>query len=386
MNDIEAALSAALSKTGFPFEHHVFQQMQRRGWVARTNRLYIDSEEDKTREMDLLCYRQSKGPEVTVCTAILISCKARNGKPWVLLTRDWPARRPSWYPYPPVPVWTNSEALNFEVTQPAWGLEYFNLADATGLKSWASDSPREVFALQEFEFKQPASNKAGTAYPVFGPKGDSSLYEGTMSLLKALAYENSAVKSRRAGSEEQIVYQFNLVQLIDGELYEARFGNAEPQVAPIDRYRYFARTMLNGEEFSARIEFCTRQGLPQLLDDLNKVHDFNGLHFNGRVHNFYEQVPTSRVRLDAFRAELETQVTSWLHYCEPSQPPLTKGWLTAGPCIEGGPLKIRLNIDEQLVARLNQHRNFKSYVRSSVKDIYRFEGEIEIEWDDDIPF
>lgn len=63
MNDVEQALSLALHQTGFPFEHFAFQAAQHLGWNTRSNRLYIDPEEHKTREMDLLCYRISKGAE-----------------------------------------------------------------------------------------------------------------------------------------------------------------------------------------------------------------------------------------------------------------------------------------------------------------------------------
>lgn len=223
MDDVEQALSQALHQTGFPFEHFAFNAAQAQGWSARSNRLYVDPEEAKTREMDLLCYRYSKGKEVSIYTAVLISCKARTGKPWVLLTRPWPDRKSSWYPYPPVAVWTNYGVLRHELEKPDWGLSYFDLADATGLKKWGADSPREVFALHEFERVQQQGGRTNTQkspQPLrFRPNGDSSLYEGTMSLLKALVYEARAVEQRRGSSKEQLVYQFNLVQLLDGDLY-----------------------------------------------------------------------------------------------------------------------------------------------------------------------
>ncbi|RYH18201.1 MAG: hypothetical protein EON54_27550, partial [Alcaligenaceae bacterium] len=241
----ERALAEALAKTGFPFEYQVFSHFKADGWSTSSNRLYVDVEEEKTREMDLLCYKAARGAFQTTYTVVLISCKARHNKPWVLLTREWPALPPGSYPYPPVPVWTNHPVLAYELGRSSWGKDYFDLAEATGLSRWAADSPREVFALQEFEpAKQDTSGKTATPAK-FNPKGDSSLYEGTMSLLKALVYETTAVKGRRAGSGERFVYQFNLVQLLDGDLYEAAFGGeAEPRVRKVDRYRYFARTML----------------------------------------------------------------------------------------------------------------------------------------------
>ncbi|MBA3774615.1 MAG: hypothetical protein H0X13_19625 [Ramlibacter sp.] len=194
MNPTEAALAAALQQTGFPFEHHIYKQVTKQGWNTIPNRLYVDAEEDKTREMDLLCYRAEKGPEVTTYTVLLISCKARTNRPWVLMTRPWPKVRPVWYSYPPVPIWTNTKALQHEVSLNTWGLEYFNEAASAGLPDWAEDSREEVFALQECE----AMKGGGTER--FSAKGDSSLYAGVMSLLKAFAYEVEAVQERRGVS------------------------------------------------------------------------------------------------------------------------------------------------------------------------------------------
>lgn len=374
MKETEKALASALSQTGFPFEHYIFQQATKHGWATIPNRLYVDSEEEKTREMDLLCYRADKGVEVTTYTALLISCKARNDKPWVLMTRPWPKQRPAWYSYPPVPVWSNSRALEHEIAKPNWGLEYFDAAARAGLEGWATDSREEVFALQEFEsIKQER----------FIAKGDSSLYSGVMSLLKALAYELPALNQRRAKEKERLVYQFNLIQMLDGELYEASFATGEAVVQSVDRYRYFARTMLNGKELSARIDFCTKGALDKLFDDHLKLHKFNSLHFNKKRSDFFEGLLYTQSRLDALLPLLEPQVTIAYTIFLPRYKKPEPGWLRLRYEESEDHLVIYVNC-EVLSDTLNANSDFMDYVARAVKEIYRYSGPIRT--DDDIPF
>lgn len=388
MDEAEQALSQALSQTGFPFEHFAFTTAEAHGWTTRSSRLYIDPEEEKTREMDLLCYRYGKDAEVSTFTAALISCKARTGKPWVLLTRPWPDRVGSWYPYPPVAVWTNYGVLRHEVEKLSWGLDYFNLADATGLKSWATDSPREVFALHEFEaaVQQQGGRDKGKAKSLrFRANGDASLYEGTMSLLKALAYETRAVQQRRGSSKEQLVYQFNLIQLLDGDLYEAAFGtDTGPTVRKVERYRYFARTMLHGKDFSARIEFCTRPAFAQLLRELAKVHEFNCGHFNAQVATFFETVLTTPDRRDFLAQELARQLALYVSVFGGVDRPAGTGWVRLD--VSGSGVKVMLIIGEAVVMRLRQNKHFMEHLSRLVREVYRYSGPVEIGCDDDIPF
>lgn len=374
MKETETALAAALSQTGFPFEHHIFQQTTKHGWTTITNRLYIDAEEEKTREMDLLCYRAEKGPEVTTYTALLISCKARNDKPWVLMTRPWPKQRPAWYSYPPIPVWTNTKALEHEVSLPSWGLEYFDKASDAGLASWADDSREEVFALQEFELVKQDR---------FIAKGDSSLYAGVMSLLKALAYEVAALNERRAKESERLVYQFNLIQMLDGSLYEASFKGGSPVVRAVERYRYYARTMLNGSELSARIDFCTKGALDGLLNDLSRLHKHNVAHFNEKRKYFFDSVLYSQSRLDALSPALESRITNVFSIFAPEFPKPDSGWIRLGYNEGEECLTIYVDCAARSEA-LNANSGFMKFVARAVNDIYRYSGAITI--DDDIPF
>lgn len=386
MDEVELALSQALNQTGFPFEHFAFTTAQTQGWSTRSNRLYVDPEEEKTREMDLLCYRYSKGIEVSTVTAVLISCKARTGKPWVLLARPWPDRSSNWYPYPPVAVWSNYGVVRHEVEKPTWGLDYFNLADATGLKKWASDSPREVFALHEFEtIQKGGKGDKGAMPPRFRAIGDSSMYEGAMSLLKALVYETQSVQQRKGSSAERLVYQFNLVQLLDGDLYEAAFNaGTPPLVRKVERYRHFARTMLGGKDFSARIEFCTRPAFAQLLQELGQVHDFNRGHFDATVRTFFETVLSTPDRRDALVPELARRLALYVSVWGSVERPEGSDWIRVA--LNSSGVAILLTLDELAIQRLRESAHFLEHLRRIVKEIYRYSGPIELLPDDDIPF
>jgi hypothetical protein len=384
MNETETALASALSQTGFPFEHHIFEEVRRNGWSTLPNRLYIDAEEGKTREMDLLCYRaETTEQEVGVYTGVLISCKARADKPWIMMTRPWPAQRPPWYPYPPVPVWSNSAPIRYECHQPSWGVEYFDLASDAGLKRWSEDSREEVFALQEFEAARDGGGKKHKPLR-YKSLNDTSLYMGSMSLLKALAYELEAVEARRATQGEKFVYQFNLIQMLDGDLYEASFSTPSPIVRPVDRYRYFARTMLAGKEHSARIDFCTRAGLPALLQDLAKVHRFNFTHFNQLEQRFYDGLTTSQQRLNALLPALETKLRYFIPLFFSSATKVEPGFAQISYKKENKLMKVELCCGVP-GEKMRNDKPFVGFVEKCVRDIYKYSGDIYVD-EDDIPF
>lgn len=258
---------------------------------------------------------------------------------------------------------------------PSWGLEYFNEAAAAGLSEWAEDSREEIFALQEFEAVKGAKPER------FSAKGDSSLYAGVMSLLKAFAYEVAALQERRGKENERLVYQFNLVQVLDGPLYEASFATGEPQVSGVDRYRYFARTMLNGQQLSSRIDFCTREAFPNVLQDMAKLHRFNAKHFPAKRKYFFDHVTELQSRLDALLPLFEPRITSAYKIYEPEAQPPKAGW-------------VRLAFEKQVLViyvdcalfaeRLAENKGFMASAARSISDLYRYSGPIRV--DDDILF
>lgn len=262
-------------------------------------------------------------------------------------------------------------------------MEYFNSAGASGpLKLWAEDAREEVFALQEFELRDSKGEKTRAA-PRFKSLNDTSLYMGAMSLLKALAYELTAVGDRRAKEGERLAYQFNLIQMLDGDLYEASFATGEPQVRPVDRYRYFARTMLNGKEHSARIDFCTRSALPKLLQDLGALHRFNVSHFNGKHAHFYETLLCTKARLDALLPLVEPRLTHLFTTFLPKMPKPRPGWVKVAYGEAENTLTVELNCMGSIEdVRANQY--FIRFATDAIREVYKFSGTVE--FNDDIPF
>lgn len=206
-----------------------------------------------------------------------------------------------------------------------------------------------------------------------------------MSLLKALAYETRAVQQRRGSSKEQLAYQFNLIQLLDGDLYEAAFDNAEaPSVQKVERYRYFARTMLDGKDFSARIEFCTRPAFAELLQELTRVHNFNCGHFNAQVGEFFDTALSNPDRRDCLIPMLAQEIGLYASLFGEIERPTDAGWVR----LEVAPLsvKVKLSVDGLAFERLQRSTHFMQRLQVALNRVYRYSGAVELEWDDDIPF
>lgn len=157
-----------------------------------------------------------------------------------------------------------------------------------------------------------------------------------------------------------------------------------PAVRRVERYRYFARTMLDGRDFSARIEFCARPAFEQLFQELTKVHDFNCAHFNAQVQTFFESVLTTPDRRDALIPEFARRIEFHVSILGEIERPTGSKWVRLE--WDGSVLKVLLSIDESAVTRLRQSKPFMGHLARIAREVYRYSGPVDIGYDDDIPF
>jgi hypothetical protein len=351
------------------------------------NRLYLDQDENKAREMDVLAYRVSKGKEVHVCTVVMISCKAREARPWVLVTREWPQHKERFFPYPPIPIWTNTPSLSYQIKSDGWEKRYFDEMEAAGLVRLASDAPREAFAPQECEAVKD-TKKPPAAPTKYKPKGDSSLYDSVISLLKAMKHEIDGIPERHGGQKRKIVFQLNLICLLDGEMYEGALTQQGAEVVQIDRYRYFAQTMTAGKSLSARVDFCTRSALPTLLQELVGLHNFNLAHFNGEISKFYEGIEEDVHRANALSGEVGTYLAkNWWRYQLPSR--FEAEWsINVSFHRPRRTLSLYLPYrSDQIVASFAKDSKYEPVLIQKIKEIFRTTWDVELEsFEDYIPF
>lgn len=79
-----------IQSTGFPLEHWASSMLRNDGWAVATNRYYVDADDKKPREMDIVAVKESHLERFKVRTVLLVSCKKAQSSVWGFLRRSFP--------------------------------------------------------------------------------------------------------------------------------------------------------------------------------------------------------------------------------------------------------------------------------------------------------
>jgi hypothetical protein len=92
-DELKERLLQDILKTGFPLEMEISQKLRNNGWNVRNGSYYIDKDEDKGREIDVIStIHMIKDLYKEVCLevvfSLIIEIKKTEGKPWVFFTSE----------------------------------------------------------------------------------------------------------------------------------------------------------------------------------------------------------------------------------------------------------------------------------------------------------
>ena len=177
-------LSEGICKTGFVLENRIATNLKQTGWTVISNKYYEDDFTSSVREIDLLAYKVSKVKQFDVYTTLLISCKKNESNAWALLARDINLKDPNsdWWP---LHAWSNDKALQYQLAQAGCGKTYHDELTELGVTDALSIPAVEVFAFQEMNCESGL------------PKNDTNIFNAVTSLMKAQAYELSALPQEK---------------------------------------------------------------------------------------------------------------------------------------------------------------------------------------------
>lgn len=199
-----------IKESGFPLEHWASSLLRKEGWIVRTNCYYIDSDDKKPREMDIVAFKRANLDRFKVKTVLLISCKKSKSSAWGFLRRPFPeyGNQTNLFPamisseYPPV---------NYALGGYGWERRFCDFMAERGLSSWFGVPQYDVFAHQQV----PLQDK--------GKLHDSDMHSATMQLIKAQAYEMS--DQHHVDARE--IKQFNLISLTEGDFVAFDFNDSD---------------------------------------------------------------------------------------------------------------------------------------------------------------
>lgn len=360
-----------IRKTGFVLENQIAIELKRDGWTVISNKYYEDDFEGSIREIDLLAYKVRKVQHFEVYTTLLISCKKNESNAWALLSREINLKDPNsdWWPFH---FWTNDKPLNYELSQPGKARAYHDGVRELGVKEALSIPDVEVFAFQEMR------KSCGA------PQNDKNIFNAVTSLMKAQAYELSALSQRK---EAPAVYQFNLLAVIDSDLVRLKFTGDTINAEPIDSEHYIARYIIKKKESFSRVRFIKASSFRTALADYNRLHTANCCWFDKTSNYFFEEGVKDRGRkqalIDEFRSKLKW---SFLYRLEHK---FKKAYESKSVSLDWrakeGRLAVTLPGDSEIIEFLNADAESRTTVANALKKVYRYSGNFYFS-ENDIPF
>jgi hypothetical protein len=362
-----------ITKTGFELEFRVSEVLRQLGWTVIANKYYVDDHQDAVREIDLFAYRTTKLPDFRVATVIVVSCKKNEKDAWVLLARDVDRRDPN-MEWQPVHTWSNDKVLKHMLGAAEWRTEYPEFVAKSGCGDLHQVPNRHIFGFQEM-------NKVSGK-----PNNDKNIFESITSLMKAQAYELSALPQR---NRPRSVYQFNLLSVIDTDLVRLDFsGNGGIAESEVDEETYVARYIIAKQQTFARVHIVRFPALLEALNRYNALHEANAVFFEGLNKRAYENAIKDGDRAELFWKEFIERLSAMIRWRYKLGEELAATTANGSMSWSDKNKEVRIHVDagpEQIEA-LNAHTELRQRLAELLKSFYRYEGRSRFDVSEDIPF
>ncbi len=361
----------SIKKTGFFLEYKIGKALMDKGWSVISNRYYVDDQSGSVREIDLVGYRTAKLKDFTVYTVLLVSCKKNEKNLWALLSRDVNPKDPN-VDWQPVHLWTNERVLDYMISKTAWRNSYFQTAMGKADNSILDIPDVDIYAFQEL------SESSGTV------QNDKAIFNSVISLMKAQSYEMARLPDRKT---DPVLYQFNLLSIVDSELIRLHFRDDKVNAEIIDHDIFIADYIINKQQTSARIHFVKAAAFPAVLSDYERLHSANCTFFEQLCDHYYENAVRDSSKTDVFKEDfhkrLKWDITFTLkrHY--------KRDFAVDGIYLswsEHDGVLVVVDVPEECAEFLNEDKNLRTKTAKALEDLYRYKGEFRFKKCDDIPF
>lgn len=365
--------------TGFPFENWAAERLKEKKWQIIANRYYVDDDENKNREIDIVAYKASSHEGFDLRTVIIISCKKSDSHHWAFLSRNANHQDPN-SNWEPLHVWSNYKPISHMMGDSGWAKSYHRDLRSSGVKELFDKPSYDVFAFQELycgEEKQ--GKKLGS------PKGDSTIYASILSTIKSQLYEMSVGAS--PARKVPTVYQYNLLCLADAKFIQFHFEGGGITPSEIGSSVHIARYLVKRSQIFARVMFSTKEKFDEILDQYSSLHDANKKLMPALRDKFFSKIEVDKDRLGVFIDEFRDKLRREILFARCGIP--FDQILAAGKSakLEWDEEKKKLiifisglSVD---VAKFNEFEARKA-ASIALRKIYKYEGDFE--FDEDVPF
>jgi hypothetical protein len=360
-----------INTTGFGLEFDISSMLTSSSWTVINNKYYIDDVQGAAREIDILAYKATPKNGVQVYTVLIISCKKSKENAWALLSKELNVNDPN-IDWSPVTLWSNEEVRKLIIENYEWKKTYID-SDAK-LKSKLFHPKKHIFAFQEL------SQKKGT------PQNDKAIFNSIVSSMKSQNYEMDSLNKRK---KDKAIYNFNLLSVVDAPLLRVSYGHGQPSIQEIESDIYVGSYIINKEETISRVHFIKKESFNSLLDDYNNLHDHNIEQSTVIYESFYKDCLKEKKKVNLFiskfnrklRWDIHKVINNYVHDEGSSVRDLGIWWDKQKNCAA---VYIEGVFEDEALNALNSDEEIKKKISSSLKELYRYEGEFY--FDSDIPF
>ena len=372
-------IEKSLEKSGFVLEHKVTEQLKENKWSVINNKYYIDDVHDVAREIDLIAYKiniidlayPKPSKKLYIYTTLIISCKKNEEKLWTLLFRELDANNPNinWFP---IKNWTNDKIYNFIFEKDVWQSSYLEESKISGIYSKIFDPTGHLFAFQEIHKSR---------YTV---QNDKDIFGAVTSLMKAESYEIDSLKRRK---NDIAIYNFNLVSIIETELVKIHYQENNVNSEEVEEARAIFNYIINKQETSSRIHFCTFKNLQNCLDNYEKLHNLNIKFLTNLYKDFYKDLfnDSNKINLlkESFMASFIRQI-KWIlndKFGESSDFSDIEIYFSK----LSNTLKLEIQASSTEIEFINNNKFITEYVKKKLENIFFYSGDF-LFVEEDIPF
>lgn len=352
-----------VSKTGFELEYRVARILKEEGWSLISNRCYLDDQEETVREIDLLAYKVRNVKDISVYTALIISCKKSEPNIWALLSRDVDVKDPNsdWQPFQ---GWCNHLGVSYSIEDSKWPQKYYERM--TKICPSIFQIPKvDVFAFQEM-------NRVSGAC-----QNDKNIFASITSLMKAQSYEISTLSDRKKG--KACVYQFNLLSVIDSDLVRILFDGEKVEATEVDSEDYVSRYILRKKDSTSRIKFVAAKKFALIIRDYSRLHSENCSMFEEVYEDFYKDAYKIYRKSSLLYEDLKQALSGKLSAAYYRS---TGEWISFKEvAIYWNEKKETLTVDFdfsfEVVGKMNASKECKEIGQAALLSVYHYEGEFE---------
>jgi hypothetical protein len=364
------AVIEALQGTGFPLEHKTAEVFRSHGWAIITNKYYLEDRSGEAREIDIIAYKTKQIGRLLYYSAVIVSCKKKNGNAWAFLTRTAALENKNvdWFP---VHTWTNDSALKHQFNEREFGKNLVQKIELCAPTIWRSPS-RAVFAFQELA-PQPGGRVVA--------KNDSSIYGSLASLMKAQAYEVSRLDRRKS---TKAAYIFTLLSVHEGQMFDVRYDSACPKVEDCEFREHIAHYIIGREEQFSRVNFVNIACLERIVSELDEAHNKLSEEVQEQWDNFYKDVMKSKERIAVFGDTFKRRLHLFAKRFHPKPEKFSPSDIEVSYNEKLNMVEIGFSDvdDERVIQAMNEDSHLGFMATAILKQVYKYDGEFRFVTDD----